>query len=320
MRSNSALDSRLLEVFLAVCQTGGMTAAARSLGITQGAVSQQIGRLEGILDLKLIERENREFRVLPAGITLQHHAKRVLDELHQTERAMQRFAGFSFPNVSVRIMDSLGKTLTDTVVETLQGVVEQMQITTAIPQRRGDEIAHGKLDMVISSSEFDPDAFEIHPIAVEPLVLLIPKALLAANHLELDELANILPFVHYASQRYLSLLTDRYLARQMVSLVRTIEVDQSTAVIDTVRNGQGWAITSPFTLLDPAFNPAEIDVRALPQPVPTRMVNLVSRRDIFFDLPKRLAANCREHLRREVISRLHNVVPRPCYPVIADQH
>lgn len=318
MRAGSILDSRSLEIFLSVCDAGSMTGAARHLGITQGAVSQQISRLETILKLKLIERENREFRLLPAGITLQHHAKRVLDELQATERSMQQFRGFSFPNLSVRIMDSLGKTLTNTVVETLQGVVEQMQVGAAVTYRHREDLTLGKVDMLITSVEFDPHAFEVHPIAMEPLVLLVPKATLPPNQVELDELASMLPFVHYANQRYLGLLTDQYLARHMVSLVRSIEVDQATAVIDTVRNGRGWAITSPFSLLDPAFDDTEIDVLALPKPVPTRAINLVTRPGLFFDLPYHLAARCREHLRRQVETRLYSVVPAAAYPMITE--
>ncbi|WP_256377703.1 hypothetical protein [Neorhizobium sp. NCHU2750] len=41
-----------------------------------------------------------------------------------------------------------------------------------------------------------------------------------------------------SNQRYLGVIADRYLALQTVNVLRSIEVDQATAVIDTVRYGR----------------------------------------------------------------------------------
>lgn len=318
MAVGPTLDSRSLEIFLAVCNAGSMTGAAKHLGVTQGAVSQQISRLETALNLKLLERENRALRLLPAGLNLQHHARRVLEELRETERSMQQFRGFSFPSLSIIIMSTLGKTLTSTVVETLQGVTEKMQVRAAITYRHREDLSSGKVDMVISAQSFDPGIFEIHPVVVEPIVVLVPKGFIDPENVDLDELVARLPFVRYAHQRHLGGLTDQYLTRHMINIARSFEIDQATAVIDTVRRGKGWAITTPCSLLDPLFETGEIDVLALPPPVPTRSINLVTWPNRFSDLPRKLAANCREHLRREIEARLSTVVPRVSIPLIPE--
>lgn len=309
MRTNPSLEMRSLEIFLAVCRAGGMGAAGRQLGITQGAVSQQVSRLEALLDVKVIDRESRAFRLLPAGLTLQHHAQRILNELQATEHAMRQFRGFSFPTLSVQVMESLGKTLANNIAETLQGRVERLHVSAATPHLHRDELASGKIDILITSLDFDAEFFDVHHIAVEPLVLIVPKGFVAADELELDQLAVMLPFVQFSDQRPLRLMATRYLAHQLVNPMRSIEVDQATAVIDTVRSGRGWALTSLFSLLDPAFDAKEIDVLALPKPVPTRSINLIARRGMFADLPHIVAENCREHLRQQYKSRLYGTVP-----------
>ena len=53
------MDLALLRAFMAVAETGGMTSAARTLNLTQAAVSQQIRRLEDFFSLQLFEREQR---------------------------------------------------------------------------------------------------------------------------------------------------------------------------------------------------------------------------------------------------------------------
>jgi DNA-binding transcriptional LysR family regulator len=295
-----------------------MGAAARELGVSQSAVSQQITRLEAMLDLKLIERDTHVFRLLPAGRTFEHHARRVIRELDATERAMQEFRGFKFANLSVCIMDSLSKTLSNEVAQALHGSVEQMQIGAAAVHRHREDFLSGKVDMLITSLDFDPDTFEVHHIATESLVLIVPKNALSTEAFELDDLASQLPFVHYTNQRYLGAIADRYLARQMVNVVRSIEVDQATAVIDTVRYGRAWAITSPFSLLDPAFEEKDIDVWALPKPVPTRPINLVIRPGALSEVAHALAVRCREHLRHQMQLYLQSIVPEDALPFVAE--
>ncbi|WP_245480534.1 LysR family transcriptional regulator [Neorhizobium sp. NCHU2750] len=296
-----------------------MGSAARDLGISQSAVSQQISRLETMLDLKLIDRDAKGFRLLPAGRTFEHHARRVIRELDATERAMQEFHGFKFANLSIRIMDSLSKTLSNEVVKALHGAVEQMQIGAAAVHRHREDFLAGTVDMLITSLDFDPDTFEIHHIATEPLVLIAPKGAVSADSFELDDLASMLPFVHYANQRYLGVIADRYLARQMVNVVRSIEVDQATAVIDTVRYGRAWAITSPFSLLDQSFDEQDIEVLALPKPVPTRPIDLVIRPGALSDLARTLATRCRQYLMQQMKMDLCRIVPAEAMPIVSSE-
>ncbi|MGH2342793.1 LysR family transcriptional regulator [Segnochrobactraceae bacterium EtOH-i3] len=316
MKKGPTLDSRALEVFLAVCEAGSMTAAARGLGVTQGSVSQQIARLEALLDVRLLDRQTRELRLLPAGLTLQHHARRVMEELRATGHAMEQARGLRFPGLSVQIMDTLSRTLTTPVVEVLQDHADQLQVSALVHYRHRDDLVAGKVDMVITSLEFDPAVYEVHPIAEEPVILLAPRGVLRSDQVELEELAGLLPLIRYGRQRYMGLLGDQYLARHMIPIVRSIEVDQATAVIDAVQAGRGWAITAPFSLLDPAFDAAGIDVRSLPRPVPKRAITLVTRPGLFRDLPARLAAACRAHLRDQIDRHLNGIVPTSDCPVL----
>ena len=61
------LDVALVRAFVAVAETGGMTKAGDQLGLTQGAVSQQIKRLEETLQVKLFDRRHRELQLTRDG-------------------------------------------------------------------------------------------------------------------------------------------------------------------------------------------------------------------------------------------------------------
>jgi DNA-binding transcriptional LysR family regulator len=71
------LDLQLIRTFCTVAEHGSMTVAANFLAMTQGAVSQQIKRLEESLDCQLFLRD-RALRLTAPGERLQTHARELL--------------------------------------------------------------------------------------------------------------------------------------------------------------------------------------------------------------------------------------------------
>jgi len=61
------LDLALLRTFVAVADRASMTVAANILNLTQGAVSQQVRRLEDLFGAALFERDRRGLRLTPSG-------------------------------------------------------------------------------------------------------------------------------------------------------------------------------------------------------------------------------------------------------------
>jgi DNA-binding transcriptional LysR family regulator len=89
------VDITLLRAFVAVVDTGSVTAAARLLNRTQAAVSLQIKRLEELFGTPLFHREHRKLRLTPEGERLVSGAERIVsanDELWG-RMTTQHFAG-----------------------------------------------------------------------------------------------------------------------------------------------------------------------------------------------------------------------------------
>ena len=72
------LDVALIRSFVTVAETGSMTASANALHLTQGAVSQQIKRLEEGFGCPLFERNRRGLTLTNAGERLLGKARRLL--------------------------------------------------------------------------------------------------------------------------------------------------------------------------------------------------------------------------------------------------
>jgi len=89
------IDVALLRAFIAVAETGRMTTAARIVHRTQGAVSQQIKRLESLFEARLFDRKAGAARLTREGEKLLVKAHSLIslnDEVMDQMRAVD-FAG-----------------------------------------------------------------------------------------------------------------------------------------------------------------------------------------------------------------------------------
>ncbi len=73
------LDTALVRTFVVIAEGATMTAAANTLHLTQGAVSQQIKRLEDLFGFPLFQRDRRGLRLTPPGERLLGQAKKLLN-------------------------------------------------------------------------------------------------------------------------------------------------------------------------------------------------------------------------------------------------
>ena len=75
-----------------VNRCGSLTAAAKSLGLTQSALSHTVKRLEQQFGTQIWQREGRGLRLTPAGNYLLSLAQRVLPQIDHAERVIDQFA------------------------------------------------------------------------------------------------------------------------------------------------------------------------------------------------------------------------------------
>lgn len=82
-----SLDTITLQCFLAVAETQSFTKAASRVGRTQSAISQQIAKLENLIEKKLVNR-GKKLSLTPDGEVFLSYAKRIY-ELHR--ESLDRF-------------------------------------------------------------------------------------------------------------------------------------------------------------------------------------------------------------------------------------
>lgn len=168
------LDLALLRTFLAVADRASMTAAANALHLTQGAVSQQIKRLEDLFGGALFDRDRRGLRMTEFGERLLGKARRLLglnDELwaDMTAVTVEGAVRLGAP------ADLVGSCLAP-VLKTYADAYPQVEISlscAASPDLIG-ALARGEIDLAVVEEKLGPSNGE--RLCVERLVWTGAKA------------------------------------------------------------------------------------------------------------------------------------------------
>lgn len=75
-----------LRTFVAIADTGGVTAGARRIGISPATASHRVAKLEAALALTLFHRNSRTLRLTPEGQVFFDRVQTILADLSQAER------------------------------------------------------------------------------------------------------------------------------------------------------------------------------------------------------------------------------------------
>jgi DNA-binding transcriptional LysR family regulator len=77
-----------LRTFVEIADSGGVSTAARRLGVSKSVVSRQLARLEEALNTQLLTRTTRGAALTEAGVAFREHAVRIIGELEAAQEAI----------------------------------------------------------------------------------------------------------------------------------------------------------------------------------------------------------------------------------------
>ncbi|WP_436889261.1 LysR family transcriptional regulator [Nocardiopsis dassonvillei] len=166
----------LYEVFLAVAETGSLTATARALGYTQSAVSRQVQALEQELDSVLFDRLPRGVALTAAGRALLPHARAAVGHLSAARAELAALRRLDGGRLRVGAFPSAGVTLVPRALAEFSRLHPRVEVThvEALTVDLMARLEAGALDVAVVGTPADPARVELHPLMDEPLLLAVP--------------------------------------------------------------------------------------------------------------------------------------------------
>ncbi|MFI6031701.1 LysR family transcriptional regulator [Amycolatopsis magusensis] len=187
------MELRQLRYFVTVAEEGGFGRAAERLHIVQSAVSQQIGRLERELGVRLFDR-SRQARLTDGGERLLPEARAVLAAAERTRAVAAAVAGGTGGLVRLGTVHGPGDRIYRALGE-LAAVAPELRVRLKrlAPLDRLAAVRSGELDAALVRALPAARDLELHPVWQDPLHVALPEAHpLARNSvLCLEELADL---------------------------------------------------------------------------------------------------------------------------------
>ena len=287
-----------IEVFLAVAEEGAISAAAKRLGVSPSAISQQLTGLEAALGAVLLDRSARPMRPTPAGAMFRRHAQTILNAEAEAraDLAVADLSGLT--TLRLGMIEDFDAEVTPALLSSLAQDLKgcRFLLETGASHRLLDQLESRSLDIVVAADlgteSSDNGWREVHPLLAEPFLAVTPKG---RSHSDL-------PLIQYTARHLMGRQIAGHLARQNLRLAHRFELDSYHAILAMVAAGQGWTILTPLALHHAARFRPQISVMPLPFEPLQRTLSLSARAGVLRDMPGQVAERLRGLIGSQIVA------------------
>ena len=276
------VELRHLAALQAIAAEGAFGKAARRLGYTQSAVSQQIATLERIVGERLLDRPGgpRPVALTEAGRMLLRHADAIVARLQAAQADLSALSAGAAGTLRVGTYQSVGRHILPTVLRRFSTTWPRVELK--LTELNSDQdlvllVERGDLDVTFADFQISEGPFDQRHLLDDPYVLLVQAGSPLATRRRPPTLAEIaeLPLIGFRQCRTTQIVESWFRAEGLLPDF-VFRSDDNGTVQAMVSAGVGIALVPRLTvdLNDPTCK--VIDVGAL---VPPRRLSLVWHRD-----------------------------------------
>jgi DNA-binding transcriptional LysR family regulator len=237
------MQLRHLETFLAIVDSGTLTAAATRLFKTQAAVSQDLKALETGLGLELVDRSGQRVQLTPAGLALVPLARRLLGEVADAQTEMARIRAGEFPVVRIACLPSVALRICQAIADfSAEHPDVRWSLITSLRGAMVEGLRTAQFDLAICEAKTEEDITNI-PLAREPLMVVLSDShpLAQADVVTPQDLAGV-PYIGLARGLGATIEAQRFFASGDTYPAPAVEVNDTRLVVDLVARLNGFGI------------------------------------------------------------------------------
>jgi DNA-binding transcriptional LysR family regulator len=273
------VELRHLAALEAVGRTRSFVAAARELGYTQSAISQQIAALERAVGQRLVDRPGgpRPVALTEAGTLLLRHADSIVAQLDAAEADMAALAEGAAGPLRIGIFQSVGARILPALLRRFREAWPRVEVRVREETSASDLLRlleHGELDLTFADLPLPDGPFEWNEILRDPYVLVVPKDDPLARRESAPPLRELAgrPLVTWRQPGE----PETFLRGRVPDLNVVFRSDDNGTLMGLVAEGLGYAVV-PQLVVNPR-NPAYV-VLPFGNRVPPRQLAIVWHRD-----------------------------------------
>ena len=172
------MDTTLLRAFVETADAGSLSRAARHLALSQPSLTGQIQRLEAHLGTPLFDRHGRGVTLTEAGEALYPRARRILDEVRNTEDAVRREGAEGAGTLSVGAIPTVAPYVLPAAVQRLRArhTATRVELREDYSAVLAKLLLDGALDVVIAALPYAFEHLDTEVLGTDALVVAVPAS------------------------------------------------------------------------------------------------------------------------------------------------
>jgi DNA-binding transcriptional LysR family regulator len=239
-----------LETFSRAAEASSFSAAARTLGLSQAAVSQRIATLESALGRPLFQRRGGRVLLTEAGHKLYAYAQRIIELHREARRQITGQATLPAGELVLAASSVPGEHLLPALLAEFRQRYPHVHVRAAVSDSMAAlaQVERGEATIGLVGRKIDHPHLEFRPLATDELVLVAPKghALCRRKKLSISQLASY-PLVLREVGSGMRHCLERSLEQAGLSLAEmrvALELGSNEAIKEAVLRGAGVAVLS----------------------------------------------------------------------------
>lgn len=248
------VEFKQVRYFLEIANKGSFQLGADSLGLTQPALSQQIGLLERELRVSLFQRSKQGVSLTHKGEIFYNYAIQMLEIWKATEEGMHAEASELTGNITIAAGGTISAWILPKWIKSILKIAPNLTISVI----EGDNyetkeyLRTGVVDLAILTSPYKPDKTIISfPILKDNIVPIVQKesTLLNKKNLTISDLENE-SFVYYHQNSAIRMSIEKSWNRNKIRFRPKIlmELRSIDSIINCVEAGLGIGFISSYAL------------------------------------------------------------------------
>ncbi len=170
------MDTTLLRAFLEAADAGSLSRAARLLSLSQPSLTAQIQRLEHHLGTPLFERHGRGVSLTEAGRSLYPRARRILDEVRETENVVRHESSMSVGTLTVGAIPTVAPYVLPAAVKRMRArdAAMRVELREDYSSVLARMLRDGALDVVIAALPYAFEHLDTELLGTDALMVAVP--------------------------------------------------------------------------------------------------------------------------------------------------
>jgi DNA-binding transcriptional LysR family regulator len=241
---------RQLRVFKTVAEHLNYTQAARTLHLSQPAVSMQVKQLEDSVELPLFEQTGKRIQLTEAGREVYQYSRTIFQTFEEMEEVIAALKGLDTGHLDIAVASTVNyfaPRLLAAFSRQFPGIDLRLDVTNR--QRLMALLRSNETDLVLMGRPPEDIDLEFEPFMENPLVVIAPPGHSLENqrNIPAKRLSEEV-FIMREAGSGTRLAMERYFAEQKIEIKTGMQMTRNEAIKQAVRAGMGLGVVSTHTI------------------------------------------------------------------------